>query len=272
MATPLAKIGILSIGDMGMGIAKLLTAHRFSVATNGSGRRLATCPSKLPQFRQSGFCPTCPADSYGSANRTTSNDTIERARNAQVELLTSDVDLVRACPVILSVVPPRDAVATAQRIADASRAVHRAGAETAALPPLYFVDLNAVAPSTTRGIAALFKEVPDVRFVDGCIIGAPPSASKGSAGVEAEAEAKWTVPSVPTSGPHSLSDIPDYGPRLHEVLNIRHIGPAIGSASGLKSELISNMNCMRMDPAPNTHTHIITVISPSYRLTMAELV
>ena len=115
MATPLAKIGILSIGDMGMGIAKLLTAHRFSVATNGSGRRLATCPSKLPQFRQSGFCPTCPADSYGSANRTTSNDTIERARNAQVELLTSDVDLVRACPVILSVVPPRDAVATAQR-------------------------------------------------------------------------------------------------------------------------------------------------------------
>lgn len=39
MASPLAKIGVLSIGDMGMGIAKLLIAHGFSVATCGKGRR-----------------------------------------------------------------------------------------------------------------------------------------------------------------------------------------------------------------------------------------
>jgi 3-hydroxyisobutyrate dehydrogenase-like beta-hydroxyacid dehydrogenase len=39
MASTLAKIGILSIGDMGMGIAKLLVAKGFSVATNGKGRR-----------------------------------------------------------------------------------------------------------------------------------------------------------------------------------------------------------------------------------------
>ena len=32
-------IGILSIGDMGMGIAKLLVASDFRVATNCDGRR-----------------------------------------------------------------------------------------------------------------------------------------------------------------------------------------------------------------------------------------
>lgn len=37
--TPLATIGILSIGDMGLGIAKLLKAKGFSVATNCQGRR-----------------------------------------------------------------------------------------------------------------------------------------------------------------------------------------------------------------------------------------
>ena len=47
MAAPLAKIGILSIGEMGMGIAKLLAAHGFSVATNGSGRRSATHQYRL---------------------------------------------------------------------------------------------------------------------------------------------------------------------------------------------------------------------------------
>jgi len=36
---PLAKIGVLSIGDMGEGIAKLLVAHGFAVATNATGRR-----------------------------------------------------------------------------------------------------------------------------------------------------------------------------------------------------------------------------------------
>ena len=35
----LAKVGILSIGDMGVGIAKLLVAKGFTVATNAQGRR-----------------------------------------------------------------------------------------------------------------------------------------------------------------------------------------------------------------------------------------
>jgi hypothetical protein len=39
---PLATVGILSIGDMGMGIAKLLIAKNYRVVTNLEGRRYGT--------------------------------------------------------------------------------------------------------------------------------------------------------------------------------------------------------------------------------------
>jgi hypothetical protein len=40
---PLATVGILSIGDMGMGIAKLLLAKNYRVVTNVEGRRYGAC-------------------------------------------------------------------------------------------------------------------------------------------------------------------------------------------------------------------------------------
>jgi 3-hydroxyisobutyrate dehydrogenase-like beta-hydroxyacid dehydrogenase len=39
MASPLATIGIISIGEMGLGIAKLLVASGYRVTTNVTGRR-----------------------------------------------------------------------------------------------------------------------------------------------------------------------------------------------------------------------------------------
>jgi len=39
MATPLATLGVISIGEMGLGIAKLLKANGYRVVTNISGRR-----------------------------------------------------------------------------------------------------------------------------------------------------------------------------------------------------------------------------------------
>lgn len=39
MTTPLATLGVLSIGDMGLGIAKLLVANNYRVITNVGGRR-----------------------------------------------------------------------------------------------------------------------------------------------------------------------------------------------------------------------------------------
>ncbi|KAL7911258.1 6-phosphogluconate dehydrogenase [Trichoderma velutinum] len=185
------KVGILSLGDMGAGIARLLIAHGFPVSTNCQGR---------------------------------SDDTIERARNAGVELLSSDLELVQQCNVIFSVVPPRDAEATAQRIVDASSGGSRKEA-------LYYVDLNAVAPSTCKSIVALFEKarVP-VKFIDACILGGPPSLKKPSQEGE---EAVWDQPSIPISGPHSLTSLPD-GEKLASVLQLRSISEEIGAASGLK--------------------------------------
>ena len=42
--SPLATCGILSLGDMGTGIARLLIAHDFKVITNASDRRLTYYP------------------------------------------------------------------------------------------------------------------------------------------------------------------------------------------------------------------------------------
>ena len=39
ITSPLAKVGILSIGDMGVGIARLLIDNQFKVLTNASDRR-----------------------------------------------------------------------------------------------------------------------------------------------------------------------------------------------------------------------------------------
>ena len=41
LTPPLATVGIVSIGEMGLGIAKLLSAYNYRVLTNVSGRRSA---------------------------------------------------------------------------------------------------------------------------------------------------------------------------------------------------------------------------------------
>lgn len=145
---------------------------------------------------------------------------------------------------ILSIVPPRDAFSTASRIRDACqtrKAVVDRKARTSnssASSILTFIDLNAISPKHARSIAELFPEDTDqqhhhyreeipVRFVDGGIIGGPPKPSENGT---------WTKPSLVVSGPYDLTKAasPDPGPRLAEVVNLKHIGSTIGPASGLK--------------------------------------
>ncbi|KKY13558.1 putative phosphogluconate nad-binding [Diplodia seriata] len=216
---PRAAVGIISIGDMGLGVAKLLQAHHYEVLTTTVGR---------------------------------SPSTHTRATSAGITVLPSDVALVEKADYILSIVPPRDAVATANRIIDAWAIASRPAAST---NPLYFLDLNAIAPSTARGIdAALASRAPGIRFVDGGIIGAPPkflgnestSSTNGSeahAQIDDDAEEldrslrAWKRPSIPISGPYSLSDATatPSGPHLAAVLNTKHLAAEIGPASGLKA-------------------------------------
>jgi 3-hydroxyisobutyrate dehydrogenase-like beta-hydroxyacid dehydrogenase len=136
----------------------------------------------------------------------------------------TDVDLVSQSDYIVSIVPPRDALATAERIISAVTANPRPSGST----PLYYLDLNAIAPSSARDIGSRLSKLGDaVRFVDGGIIGGPPRAG-------ASPEDAWMKPSIVLSGPFPLSEAPKDGLHLAELLRTKHVGPDVGTASGLK--------------------------------------
>jgi len=202
MSSPLATVGILSIGEMGLGFAKLLIAHQYRVVTNITGR---------------------------------SEDTHTRARGGKVELLASDADLVQASDYILSIVPPRDALATARRVVAALQASPRVGKT-----PLYYLDLNAISPRSAREIAALFTDPASVVSLDGGIIGSAPRRKDDNALTTSVSKlvsssfSDWARPILHVSGPHKLSSAPVSGSHLAETLNIKHIADTIGPASGLK--------------------------------------
>ena len=145
-----------------------------------------------------------------------SEATQSRAKNAGVDLLPSDERLVLEADYILSIVPPRDAKATADRI------IRNISIRADTDRPLYYLDLNAIAPSTARSIASQFDASGgDVRVLDGGIIGGPPKPGS-------EKTEEWYRPSICLSGPWTLEA------GLASVLNTKHVGPEIGTASGLK--------------------------------------
>ncbi|KAF2155866.1 6-phosphogluconate dehydrogenase C-terminal domain-like protein [Myriangium duriaei CBS 260.36] len=147
-----------------------------------------------------------------------------RAIAASIDLVDSDADLAQQADYILSIVPPHDAEATAQRIISA---LTNAPART---EPLYYLDLNAISPRLARSINTLFQPLGDhVRFVDGGIIGGPPTCQDPQ-----HPENGWSRPSIPMSGRWDVSESPVAGPELAQTLHARHIGPNVGAASGLK--------------------------------------
>ncbi len=80
-------------------------------------------------------------------------------------------DIVRKADIVLSIIPPRDAVSFAERLLREHDAVDRLGKA-----PLVFADCNAVNVVTIQAIAALFA-TSTIKFIDGCIIGGPPSGT-----------------------------------------------------------------------------------------------
>jgi hypothetical protein len=190
MPSPHATIAILSIGQMGLGIAHLLKAHNYRITTNIGDRSTATQ---------------------------------DRAKSAGIELFSTDEELVVQAHYVLSIVPPRDAVATAKRVEAAFGKGKRDEGEK-----LYYLDLNAISPATAKGIArSMEQNAPDVRFIDGGIIGGPPSTSESEA-------SGWTRPGIPLSGAYPLHEAPVSGAHLAEVLNTRYLDEDVGTASGLK--------------------------------------
>ncbi|KAI7286884.1 6-phosphogluconate dehydrogenase C-terminal domain-like protein [Hortaea werneckii] len=187
VSAPPATVGVISIGDMGVGIARLLIANNYRVVTNASDRSQATQ---------------------------------DRARCNGVELMSDDVELCNTADYIVSIVPPRDAFATAKRIVTATESARYQSRTN----PLCYLDLNAISPHSSRKIDELLKTSQSaVKFIDGGIIGGPPRQND---------DGSWYRPSIPLSGAENLASLSPSG--LAGILNTSYVGPVIGSATGLK--------------------------------------
>ena len=90
--------------------------------------------------------------------------TVARAEAAGMEAVSDEA--IAAADIILSIVPPNEALPLASRLAEAISRVEGA--------PIY-VDLNAVNPVTARAVGAALAGCRAV-YVDGAIIGLPPGA------------------------------------------------------------------------------------------------
>lgn len=126
------------------------------------------------------------------------------ARAAGITLRDSEVALAGWSDVMLSIVPPGEALALARRLAPLL--VGRSG--------VIYADCNAVSPDTVRAVAG---SLPGVDFVDIGIIGGPPQAD--DAGPRFYASGDSAV---------ALCPLVDWG------IDLRPIDGGIGAASALK--------------------------------------
>ncbi|WHO77025.1 NAD(P)-dependent oxidoreductase [Rhizobium sp. BT03] len=163
---------IIGAGAMGSAVAKRLIDHGATVRTCLEGR---------------------------------SEQTIARAAAAGM-VPVGRQDLAKAA-LILSIVPPAEAIGVAEFIADISSGVQ-------APPP--FIDLNAIAPKTMQALAARFGG-GTVDVLDGAIIGGPPVTGKPG-------------PTLYVSGDSAERSrlLEDYG------LKVRRLDGPLGAASALK--------------------------------------
>jgi 3-hydroxyisobutyrate dehydrogenase-like beta-hydroxyacid dehydrogenase len=134
-----------------------------------------------------------------------SADTIARAK--KYGLTAAGDEEIAATDFILSILPPGDAVALAQRFAPAL---------TASNSKPVFVDCNAISPPTTERVAAIIAATGSP-FVDAGIIGSPPKT--GDAG-----------PRFYASG----SNAPRFATLKQYGLDVRVLGGPMSAASAVK--------------------------------------
>jgi putative dehydrogenase len=124
-------VAIIAPGEMGSAVAARLTERGIKVTTSLGGRSAAS---------------------------------IARAQRAHMVPVADDDALVAEADFFLSICPPGEAIALAQRLKPALMRAHR--------KPIY-VDCNAVSPDTANAIGAVL-EPTGCQYVDGGIIGPPP--------------------------------------------------------------------------------------------------
>jgi putative dehydrogenase len=125
-------------------------------------------------------------------------------RAAGLALRDSEAALAGWADVVLSIVPPGEALALARRLAPV----------LAGRPGVVYADCNAVSPDSVRAVAGV---LPGVGFVDIGIIGGPPQADDAGPRFYASGD-----------GAAALRPLADRG------IDLRPIGGGIGAASALK--------------------------------------
>jgi 3-hydroxyisobutyrate dehydrogenase-like beta-hydroxyacid dehydrogenase len=167
------SVALISPGDMGQAVGVLLVHGGVRVLTCVAGRSDRT----RSLAREGGF----------------------------TEIATLD-GLVRESELLLSIVPPAQAVAVARDVAAALAAT---GAR------LTYVDCNAISPRTAREVAAVIAPTGSV-FVDAGIVGGPPRDAPS--------------PRFYASGPGRAH----FGALADAGLDVRLLGDEVGEASAVK--------------------------------------
>jgi 3-hydroxyisobutyrate dehydrogenase-like beta-hydroxyacid dehydrogenase len=169
-------VAIVGAGEMGAAVGRRLSESGARVVTTLKGRGAAS---------------------------------VERVREANLEIIDDDDLLVAESGLILSIVPPGEALGVAARF--------RGPLMRAALKPI-FVECNAVSPATVRRIAESLAPT-GCGFIDAGIIGGPPRGG-----------GKGTGPRFYASGEDAreLTRLRDFG------LDVVVVDGGIGAASALK--------------------------------------
>jgi 3-hydroxyisobutyrate dehydrogenase-like beta-hydroxyacid dehydrogenase len=166
-------VALLSPGAMGAVVGQVLRQHGATVITSLEGRSEASAA---------------------------------RAREAGLEAVSDDDELVDRADLLLSILVPAEVVRVAERVA---AAVKSTGSS------LVFVDCNAVAPHTGRQVADIVAAA-GATAVDAGIIGGPPRRPGTTRFYASGAQAD------------RFAVLGDYG------LDVRVLGPEIGQASAFK--------------------------------------
>jgi hypothetical protein len=176
-------LAIVAAGAMGAAVGRRLTSTGLTVLTSLAGRSPAT-----------------------------------RKRAADAGMRDASLaDIAAQAHWVLSILPPAEAVAFAQRFRDAHAATGDGGRA------LGFADCNAVNPTTVQRIAALFQDTP-IKFVDAGIIGGPPQGDYDPvfyASVDPKDDAVLD----------EFASLKQYG---LNVKSLRGEGAGVGDASALK--------------------------------------
>jgi 3-hydroxyisobutyrate dehydrogenase-like beta-hydroxyacid dehydrogenase len=172
-------VAVIAPGMMGAGVGKRLVDNGVRVLTSLKGR---------------------------------SEETAMRAKAAG--MAAAGDEEIAACDFILSILPPGDAVALAERFQPALKASNA--------KPVY-VDCNAINPRTVDKVAAVIAPT-DCPFVDAGIIGSPPTpAPAGEDKVKGSPRFYASGPAAPR-----FASLRDYG------LDVRVLDGALSAASAMK--------------------------------------